>query len=140
MGNTHLAKRLKVVPVHRSKFEYHGKVVDETEIDRLLLVDAITPSDHSILENFMRLLLKANFVGIRSPVYEAPVSADPSIVGDRRANQIRAVVSLFRKLDERIGKEKRMCLVNLVLLDRKWPGDGSSLGSVIETLGQLLRR
>jgi len=115
-------------------------VVDETEIDRLLLVDAITPSDHSILENFMRLLLKANFVGIRSPVYEAPVSADPSIVGDRRANQIRAVVSLFRKLDERIGKEKRMCLVNLVLLDRKWPGDGSSLGSVIETLGQLLRR
>jgi len=141
MGTSELSKRLRVVPKPiGGGMEYQGKVVDETYIDRLLLEDRINSSDHSTLEKFLHLLQKANFVGMRSPVYDAPLSADPSIVGDRRANQIRAVVSLFRRMDERLGKGKRIVLVNMVLIDRPWPDTDEQLRDAIDTLAKIMMR
>lgn len=138
-GTTEMAQRLRVVPaLTRGDFGYNGKVVDETEIDRLLLEDRITPSDHSSLERLLRILLKANFNPLRSPVYEAPVSADPSLVGDRRANQIRAVASLFARLDQDMGRIARVNLVNLVLMDQPWSGSDDDLRSKIHRLERVM--
>ena len=137
-GTPEIAKRFKVVPTLVSPNAYAGRIVDETMIDILLLKDKITASDHSALERFMEKLMKANFVGIRSPSYEAPLSADPSLVGDRRANQIRAVVGLFKRLDKDIGPPKRKALVDLVLKDAEWPGDDASLVEAVRSLGMAL--
>jgi hypothetical protein len=112
--------------------------MDETAIDRLLLADRITSSEHAALEGLMQRLHKANFVGIKSPAYDAPLSIDPSAVGDRRANQIRAAVKLFAGLDRTLGREKRVALVNLVLMDVDWPDDDASLKDAIRKLTDIL--
>lgn len=114
-------------------------MVDETEIDRLLLRDEITASEHSTLEKLLSKLSRANMGTIRSPVYEAPVSDDPSAVGDRRANQMRTVVGLIKALDNKIGPPKRKALVNLVLTDVPWPGDKASLKDAIYHLSGFMR-
>jgi hypothetical protein len=86
----------------------------------------------------MTRMRKANFVGIKSPVYDAPLSLDPAAVGDRRANQIRSMVKLFLALDKKVGHEKRKALANLVLMDRPWPGDDKSLKDTVRALAELL--
>lgn len=139
-GTAEMSQRLKVVPTLVNLNTYVGRVVDESEIDRMLLADHLTPSQHASLENLMRRLHKANFAGPKSPSYDAPISADPSIVGDRRANQIRSIVSLFTRLDERIGKACRLALVNLVLTDAPWPGDRNVLYEAIKELDRIFDR
>jgi len=114
-------------------------VVDETEIDRLLLRDEITASEHSTLEKLLSKLSRANMGTIRSPVYEAPVSDDPSAVGDRRANQMRSIVGLIKSLDQKLGIGKRKALVNLVLADAPWPGNKNSLKDAIYHLSGMMR-
>lgn len=136
-GTPEISGHFKVVPkFHRDGT--HMKVVDETEIDRLLLHDRITSAEHAVLEALMNRLRKANFVGIKSPAYDAPLSIDPSAVGDRRANQIRSVVALFVGLDRKLGQEKRKALVNLALMDVPWNGDDKSLKEAISTLSETL--
>jgi hypothetical protein len=136
-GTKEIANRFNVVPKF-TKSGTHMAVVDETEIDRLLLHDRITSADHAVLGALMARMKKANFVGIKSPSYDAPLSMDPSAVGDRRANQIRSLVKLFSALDHRLGKGKRTALVNLVLLDTPWPADDKSLIEAIHVLASLL--
>jgi len=136
-GTAEISDRFKVVPKF-AKGGTHLKVMDETAIDRLLLADRITSSEHAALEGLMQRLHKANFVGIKSPAYDAPLSIDPSAVGDRRANQIRAAVKLFAGLDNRLGRERRIALVNLVLMDVDWPDTDESLKAVIRILVDLL--
>jgi hypothetical protein len=137
IGTPQLSQRFNVVPKF-TRGGTHMQVVDEHEIDRLLLHDRITSAEHATLGLLMTKLHKANFVGIKSPVYDAPLSLDPSAVGDRRANQIRSMVKLFMALDKKIGHEKRIALVNLVLMDREWPGDDKSLKETVRSLAELL--
>lgn len=122
-GTPELARRFTVVPKLTEYNNWSVKVMDETEIDRLLLQGVITPNQHSSLEGFMRRLHKVGFVGLKSPDYSSPISADPAKVGDRKAMAIRGVVKLTARLDKKIGPAKRRALVNLVLLDAPWKGD-----------------
>ena len=141
-GTTELGRRFSVVPKLTSPNNYAGKVVDETEIDRLLLTDRITAAEHATLEGLLKRLHKANFVGLKSPSYDAPLSADPSIVGDRRAQMIRAMVRVITKMDEdkNIGRHKRVALVNMVLMDSPWPGDDASLKLAVQALDTIFSR
>jgi hypothetical protein len=100
---------------------FSGKVVDECEIDRLLFEDKITANEHSTLNVLLRKLMKANFVGMRSPSLEAPIQSDPSIIADKKANLIRSVNRMIESIDQKIGRPKRIALVNLVLMDTPWP-------------------
>lgn len=138
-GTHEMGRRFSVVPKLSGHNNYSGKVVDETEIDRLLLKDAITSAEHSTLEGLLRRLHKANFVGMKSPSYDAPISADPSIVGDKRAQTIRAMVKIVDKMDrnEKIGRFKRAALINLVLMDSPWPGSNESLKEAISALNVI---
>lgn len=141
-GTPELARRFSVVPKLSGLNNYSAKIVDETEIDRLLLADRITSTEHATLEGLLKRLHKANFVGLKSPAYDAPVSADPSAVGDRKAQLIRAMVKIIEKMDSHrdIGRAKRVALVNLVLVDMVWPGDDTSLKQCIRALDSVFTR
>lgn len=134
-GTNEIARRFTVVPkLTRGMYGYNAKVVDETEIDRLVLRGTITPAQHGTLEGFLRKLHKLGFVGVKSPNLDSPVYADPAIVGDKRAQAVRGMVKIFIRLDEKMGADKRRALVNLVLIDTPWPGDDASLVESIEWL------
>lgn len=139
-GTPQLAQRLSIVPKLSRSGEHHGKIVDETEVDRLLLHDRITATQHSILEALMRRLYKANFVGLRSPSWEAPVQSDPTIMAQKKANQIRAMVRVIEQMDKEMGGPRRTALINLVLMDTPWPSDDASLHAVIDALQDIFSR
>lgn len=144
-GTPQIAQRLNIVP-RRTASGYHGRIVDETEMDRMLLHDRITATQHSILEALMRRLYKANFVGLRSPSWEAPVQSDPSIMADKKANQIRSMVRIIEQMDKEIGQPRRTALINLVLMDAPWPeprpkdGELDTLHGVIDSLQDIFAR
>lgn len=126
-GTKEIARQFTVVPkLTRGQYGFNMKIVDETEIDRLLLKGTITAAQHSALEGLMRRLQKAGFVGVRSPDYNTTTN-DPSVVADKRANIMRSMVRLFRRMDEKMGTGKRKAMVNLVLMDTPWPADNASL-------------
>lgn len=138
-GTPELARRFTVVPkLTRGLYGYNGKVVDGSEIDRLLLRDWITVNQHATLEGLLRRLHKASFVGVKSPTYDSPVQADPATVGDRRAHALRSMVKIFRRLDDKAGAEKRKALVDLVLLDVPWNGDKASLQEAVKHLDDAI--
>lgn len=141
IGTSEISERLTVVPkLTRGQYGFNAKVVDETEIDRLLLEDIITTDHHSTLENFLGRLHRVGFVGLKSPAYDSPVHADPSVVGDKKAHAIRGVVKLFAKMDSAMGKERRISLVNLVLLDLPWPFGQVELQKNVIQLSEIMRR
>ncbi len=109
-GTPELARQFTVVPKLSGPTITTMKVVDDCEIDRLLLRDEITANEHGTLEGFMRRLHKMGFVGIRSPNYESPIHADPSLVGDKRAASVRGMVRIFKRLNDRIGQSRRQAL------------------------------
>lgn len=137
-GTAEIARQFQVVPKLSGLHSYHMKVMDEVMIDQMLLRDEITVNQHSTLEGFMRRLHKMGFVGVRSPSYESPVHADPSIVADKRAASVRGMVKIFRRLDERIGSNHRKALVSLCLQDIKWPGDMQELHTCIRALEDVI--
>lgn len=121
MGTPEISKRYRVIPVlTRGQFGMNAKVVDETEIDRLLLEDHINPSQHAALENFLNRLVRGGFVGLKSPSYDAPISADPAMVAARKSEAIRAASHMIGHLRRVVGRNKTDSLMNLVLMDKKW--------------------
>jgi hypothetical protein len=110
--------------------------MDESEMDRLLFHDKITANQYATLQLLLKKLMKANFVGLRSPSLEAPIQSDPSIIADKKANLIRSVNRLIEAMDKKIGRPKRIALVNLVLLDVPWPDD--SLSETISAVEAVL--
>lgn len=139
-GTPELARRFTVVPrLSRGAMggSMSAKVLTETEIDRLLLYDKITAMEHSILEALLKRLHRASFVGLQSPSYDAPMSSDPSIIGDRKANSIRRVTKLMLDMDRDMGPAKRKAMVNLVLTDEPWPGDDASLKGAVLALQNI---
>lgn len=137
-GTSELRRHFTVVPKLSGPNTMAMKVIDSTEIDRLLLDDVIMPSHHASLEGLMRRLHKAGFVGLKSPTYDSPIHADATAVGDKKANLIRSIVALFTRLDAKIGPGKRRALVDLVLRDVSWPGDNASLLDAVARLDDAI--
>lgn len=138
-GTKEIARQFTVVPkLTRGSYGLNLRVMDETEIDRLLLKGTITANNHSTLEGLLRRLHRMGFVGIKSPNLESPVFADPAIIGDKRATALRGIVRLFMSMDKKMGAVHRRSLVNLVLMDAPWPGDNVSLLAAIRHLDDAI--
>lgn len=138
-GTIELSKHHTIVPrLTRGNYGFNAKVMDETEIDCLLLEEVIDANEHSTLERFLGKLHKVGYVGLKSPAYDSAIHADPSIIGDKRAMAIRGVTKLIESLDNRIGKLKRMALVNLVLQDVKWGFSNEELTKCIRELSEAM--
>jgi hypothetical protein len=120
-GTPELARRFSVVPKLSMSSGYNGKVIDDTEIDRLLMKDTINSMEHSLLVALFRVLRSASFVGLKSPDFNAISAPDPVGIADRKAFAVRRMASLTIVLDRQAGRAVRCALIDLVLLDRPWP-------------------
>ena len=121
-GTPEIARRFRVVPKLTGPNSYAGRVLDDTEIDRLLSEDRIDSTEYSILEAFNQRLRKASYDALRSPDFNATVRADPSLIGDRKARAVATVIGIIGDMDkhEKIGRSKRNGLINLVSQDQPW--------------------
>lgn len=119
MGTPELARRLTVVPKLVNPTTYAGKVIDGSEIDRLLMADAITPAQHATLGLLAKKLHGYGFYALKSPDYASRVHADATAVAEKKAESLRGAVHLIEKMDRHkdIGRYRRKKLINLVLLD-----------------------
>jgi hypothetical protein len=135
-GPGELARRFTVVPKLSLSNGYCGKVVDDTEIDRLLFHDRINATQHSILVAFLRVLKDASFIGLKSPDFNAISAPDPVGIADRKAKAVFKVVGIIRALDQKAGRAIRCALIDLIISDRPWP-DGLSLDHGILALQDI---
>lgn len=119
LGTVELQSKHRIVPRLRGKFEYHAKVLDSSEIDRMLMLQLLTPTEHDTLERFHEALRKGGFMKIRSIDWTDPiVQSDPSHIADRHAHALIMVVKMLKYLDEKTNSSFRKQLVDLVLLDQ----------------------
>lgn len=141
-GTPEIARRFRVVPKLTGPNSYAGKVIDDTEIDRLLAEDRIDSTEYSILEAFRMRLRKASYDSLRSPDFNASVRADPSLIGDRKARAVTTVIGIIGDMDkhEKIGREKRDGLINLVTEDRPWFLDMKALQLSVGALQGILSK
>lgn len=137
-GTNELAKRFTVVPKLTLSSGYMGKVVDDSEPDRLLLTDVISSSEYSLLIALLQRLHKATFVGLKSPDFNGIAHSDPSLIGDRKAKAVRSIIRVMGAMDKAMGRANRAALVNLVLLDTPWPYDLACLHRCVDALESLL--
>lgn len=137
-GAPELAQRFTIVPKLTLSNGFHGKVVDDTEIDGLLLHDSISALEHSLLVALLQRLHKAMFVGLKSPDFNGVAYSDPSRLADRKAHAVMSVCGLVKQMDRRMGRVRRTALVNLVLLDTPWPGSLVSLRKSIVALQDVI--
>ena len=119
-GTPELARRFSVVPKLSLSNGYSGKVVDDTEIDRLLVRDEINSLQHSLLVALLKLLRDASFGGLKSPDLNSVYAADPVGMAERKAKAVHRMVNFTKALDYRAGRPARIALINLVLLDIPW--------------------
>lgn len=139
-GTPEMARHFNIVPRLSSPTTTTMKVLDGNEIDRLLLVDAINPSQHATLTTLANKLLACGFSALRSPDYSSPIFSDPSVVADKKANTIRGAVSIIKRMDNHslIGKYRRKQTVNLVIQDAPWKGQMEELHAIIRALEEIL--
>lgn len=136
MGTPEMARQFKIVPRLTDPSTMAGRVLDGTEIDKLLLSDAIDTFQHATLQTFAKRLHGFGFVGLKSPDYSSPISADATAVSDKKADTIRGAVHLFEKMDRHpdIGAYRRKRLINLVLQDAPWGDQKDELHAAIRAL------
>jgi hypothetical protein len=132
-----MARRFTVVPRYSGPTGFTGKVVDDSEMDRLLYHDRITSFEHSILIALLRRLQRGAFIGMRSPDMERSTVGDPARAADRKMAAVVGCCVLIAAMDKVMGKGRRMALVNLCLLDQPWPWSVASLQDAILALQRL---
>lgn len=139
VGTDEIHKQRTIVPkLTRGMSGYNMRVMDETEVDRLLLSEAITPNHHSTLERFLVKLHKVGFGGLRSPDYSSPIHADATAVGDKKAIALKGISALIEEMDSQLGRPVRVLLVALVTEDREWPHSDESLRIIVERLERII--
>lgn len=121
-GTPEMGRQFRIVPKLTDNTTMAGRVLDGDEVDKLLLVDAITTVQHATLRTLQKKLLAFGFATLRSPDYSSPIFSDATAVADKKANTIRGAVHLFSRMDKHphIGKHRRKKLVNLVMEDAPW--------------------
>lgn len=136
-GTPEMARRFTMVPRLSDPTTTTMKVIDGTELDKLLMHDAITTTQHATLMTLEKRLHGYGFMGVKSPDYSSPIHADAGAVSDKKAEKLRGAVHLVGKMDKHphIGAHRRKKLVNLVLLDAPW----GKLRHQIEELHHCIR-
>ena len=138
-GSDMIHKRYTVVPrLTRGLHGYNMRVMDETEIDKMLLHETIDVDQHSLLEQFLKRLMKAQFSPLRSPDFSSSPKGDATRIADQRALAIRSVTGVFSALDKSITAPHRIALVSLVLEDQKWPFESDALSVALSALAVAL--
>ena len=121
-GTKEMARHFTIVPKLTDPSTMAGRVLDGTEIDRLLMQEVIDTFQHATLQTLAKRLHGFGFVALKSPDYSSPIHADATAVSDKKADMIRGAVHLIDKMDRHpdIGAFRRKKMINLVLQDAPW--------------------
>lgn len=136
VGSPMLARHFTIIPKLSSPTTLAMKVLDSTEMDKLLMNDVLTSAEHGTLVTLAKRLEDCGFSDLRSPAYDSPIHADPSEVADKKADKIRGAVSLIAKMDNAMGRYNRKKIINLALYSAPW-GDKRNQ---IEDLKHCIRK
>lgn len=122
MGTSEMARQFKIVPTYTSHTDRASRVMDGTEVDRMLLNDQLNINQHATLNLLARKMNSYGMGSIKSPDYAGRIMSDPQLVSERKAQALRGAVHLIDKLDKHphVGKFRRKKLINLVMEDGEW--------------------
>jgi hypothetical protein len=139
MGTPELSRRFTVVPRLSDPTTLAGKILDGSEVDKLLLHDVITPAEHGTLGTLLKKLHAFGFIGLKSPSYDGAIHADPAQVSAKKAELMRGAVSLFARMDRHrfIGPVTRKRLINLALYDAPWTSPAVALKQAVRGLDEI---
>jgi len=137
-GTPEIARRFTVVPRYSGPGNgFTGKVVDDSELDRLLYYDFISSLEHSILIALLKRLQRAQFCGIKSVDLQRETVGDPTRAADRKAQAVVGCSKLIAAMDKTMGHANRRALIDLVLLDQEWPFTIASLHNAVLALQRI---
>ncbi len=121
-GTPAMHRKFSIVPKLSDATTMAMRVLDGSEIDRLLMVDAIDTVQHATLAMLAKRLQGYGYSSLRSPDYASRIHADATAVAEKKAESLRGAVHLIGKMDAHIdiGAHRRKKLINLVLQDVPW--------------------
>lgn len=122
MGTSEMARRFTIVPTYTSHTDRASRVMDGTEVDRMLLNDQLSINQHATLNLLARKMNSFGMGSIKSPDYSGRIHSDATLIAEHKAQALRGAVHLIDKLDRHphVGKYRRKRLINLVMEDGKW--------------------
>lgn len=138
-GTPELARRFSVVPKLIGN-SYGARVMDDTEINRLLMKDLINPLQHSLLRALAEKLERASFNELRAINYDATHFSEPHTMGDRKAERLARARNLIKGMitHHLIGEQRFDALVRLVSEDQPWPYGIEALHDAVSGLQVIL--
>lgn len=139
-GSPMMARHFTIVPKLSSPTTMAMRVLNGSEIDKMLMDDAVTTVEHATLCTLAKKLRDFGYSDLRSPNYESPIHADASGVGDKKADTIRGAVALIGKMDDAMGRFNRKKLINLALYDAPWGNNADALKTCIRAMDNIFNR
>lgn len=116
-GPPELARHYTLKPVlqsQRTGNQTHIRIQDQTEIDRLLLNDWITPDQYSAAEAMARDIHIAGLVGLRAMDYGRVIgSATPPEITGREAWKRVKISKAIEYLDRTAGYDRRFLVMGV---------------------------
>lgn len=119
LGTTEFRRRRRVMPMNISGV-VRVRVLDSSEIDRLLCDDLITPSEHGALNDFQNDLHLASMTGPRAQNYGRPISSGHvSEMSEREALRVMRASSAIAAIIKHAGRAAYDAAVNLCIADKR---------------------
>jgi hypothetical protein len=119
LGTPEFQTKYTIVPKLRNLWDYHAKVIDGSELDRLLIEEIVTPSQHNTLERFAAILNRAGYARYSSIDLSGSGHFDPSHAAEKKSKSMLRIVKILEYVDKKAGKKARMDMVNMLTVDSK---------------------
>jgi hypothetical protein len=134
-----LHRHFTVVPRLVNPTTMTMKSIDQTEADKMLMNDTITPAEHGTLNTLAKRLREYGYDDLRSPNYDGVISSDPELVSAKKADKIRGAVALIDRMDKHpgIGRYRRKKLINLALIDAPWGNKRNQVEDLKATIAAM---
>lgn len=129
-------KTMVAVPAPGRPGKIHLKVVDQTELDRLLYRKQITPDQWSTGDQVYNLLYRAGMLGAsKSTLNVSGISGDPQHISDKKSDALVMLGVLIDHLDRACGRPTRELFLNMLILDR--PVSGKQVEYIVLALTEV---
>lgn len=131
-------KKMVAVPAPGRPGKIHLRVVDQTELDRMLDRKQITAEQWSSGDQVYRLLYKAGMLGAsKSTLNVSGTSGDPQHISDKKSDALLMLGELINHLDVSCGRPTRELFINMLMLDR--PVAGEQVKHIVHALSEVDR-
>lgn len=129
-------KKMVAVPAPGRPGKIHLRVVDQTELDRMLDRKQITAEQWSSGDQVYRLLYKAGMLGAsKSTLNISGTSGDPQHISDKKSDALLMLGELINHIDRSCGRPTRELFINMLMLDR--PVSGRQVEHIVKALNEV---